>query len=106
MFGRIERGALAGHLLDRSPFHWTGDETDLPKLMADVFSVRMAGGDVTRSQKLSLGPWLDRLPAPAGASATDRSRARPAASASSRVSSMDWGLMSHPTTTAPASARP
>jgi len=30
-----------------------------------VFTQRMAGGAATRSQRLSLGPWLDRIPAPA-----------------------------------------
>jgi mono/diheme cytochrome c family protein len=56
---------LGGHILDRSPYHWVGDEADLPKLMDDVFGIRMGGGTVTHSQKVSLGPWLDRIPAPA-----------------------------------------
>jgi hypothetical protein len=56
--------SVAGHILDRGPYHWAGDMTDLPTLMDQVFAQRMAGGAVTRSQHLSLGPWLDRLPAP------------------------------------------
>jgi hypothetical protein len=56
--------SVAGHILDRGPYHWTGDMTDLPTLMDQVFAQRMSGGVVTRSQHLSLGPWLDRLPAP------------------------------------------
>src|SRR5262249_49418089 len=32
---------------------------------------RMSGGEVTRSQKLSLGPWLNRVPAPTAPPAQD-----------------------------------
>jgi hypothetical protein len=56
--------SVAGRILDRGPYHWAGDMADLPTLMDQVFAQRMAGGTVTRSQHLSLGPWLDRLPAP------------------------------------------
>ena len=55
---------VAGHILARAPYHWAGDEKDLPTLMDDVFTNRMSGGAVSRSQHLSLGPWLDRVPAP------------------------------------------
>jgi hypothetical protein len=63
--------SLAGNILDRAPYHWSGDETDLPKLMDDVFSVRMAGPAPTNSQHASLGPWLNRVPAPAPATVVD-----------------------------------
>jgi hypothetical protein len=56
---------LAGGILGRGPYHWAGDMADLPTLMDDVFAKRMAGGATTRSQRISLGPWLDRLPVPA-----------------------------------------
>jgi len=62
---------LSGKILARAPYHWTGDMTDLPVLMTDVFGKRMAGGELTASEKKSLGPWLDRLPAPAPIVATD-----------------------------------
>jgi hypothetical protein len=67
--------SLAGHILDRAPYHWTGDEIDLPTLMDDVFTNRMSGGQLTRSQHLSLGPWLDRVPAPAAPPAADAAAA-------------------------------
>jgi mono/diheme cytochrome c family protein/DNA-binding beta-propeller fold protein YncE len=72
--------SVAGRILDRGPYHWTGDMTDLPTLMDQVFGERMAGGQLTRSQHLSLGPWLDRLPAPqppppADPAAVERGRA-------------------------------
>jgi Cytochrome c len=59
---------LAGSILARAPYHWTGDETDLPTLMDDVFSVRMSGPLPTNSEHRSLGPFLNRVivPAPIG----------------------------------------
>jgi hypothetical protein len=56
---------LGGSILARAPYHWTGDEADLPTLMDDVFSVRMSGPMPTNSEHRSLGPFLDRVPAPA-----------------------------------------
>ena len=57
--------SLAGHILRRAPYHWGGDMADLGMLMDQVFTLRMAGGAATRSERLSLGPWLDRIAAPA-----------------------------------------
>jgi hypothetical protein len=56
---------LAGSILSRAPYHWTGDQADLPTLMDDVFAVRMAGTQPTNSEHRSLGPFLERIPAPA-----------------------------------------
>lgn len=63
--GRRRTQNLSGHILERAPYHWTGDEDTLPTLMDDVFAKRMAGGALTERQKRSLGPWLDRVPPPA-----------------------------------------
>jgi mono/diheme cytochrome c family protein len=63
--------SIAGHILARAPYHWAGDEADLPTLMDDVFTVRMSGGAVSRSQHMSLGPWLDRVPTAAAPPAVD-----------------------------------
>lgn len=57
--------SLAGHILERAPYHWTGDENTLPVLLDDVFAKRMSGGTLTDRQKGALGPWLNRVPAPA-----------------------------------------
>lgn len=62
---------IAGRILDRAPYHWSGDEPDLPTLMDDVFSVRMAGPQPSHSQHLMLGPFLDRVPAPIAPPAAD-----------------------------------
>ncbi len=79
-FGARRTQSIAGGILARSPYHWAGDEADLGALMTDVFGHRMAAGTPTHSQLLSLGPWLDRVPAPAplpvaDQAAVDRGRA-------------------------------
>ncbi len=61
--GNRRTQSLAGNILARAPYHWTGDESSLPVLMDDVFSSRMSGGFLTDNQKAALGPWLDRIPA-------------------------------------------
>jgi mono/diheme cytochrome c family protein len=70
-FGKRRTQSVAGHIMSRGPYHWDGAEADLAALMDDVFAGRMLGGEVTRSQHISLGPWLERIPAPASAPAQD-----------------------------------
>jgi DNA-binding beta-propeller fold protein YncE len=72
-FGARRTQSLAGHILERAPYHWTGDMTNLTVLMDDVFAHRMSGGVATDAQKRALGPWLDRVPAPAGGTVVDSS---------------------------------
>jgi hypothetical protein len=62
---------LAGNILERAPYHWSGDELTLPNLMDDVFANRMGGATPTDSQHRMLGPWLDRVPAPAPLAGVD-----------------------------------
>lgn len=66
-FGARRTQNLSGHILERAPYHWGGDMASLPVLMDDVFAQRMSGGVLTSTQKNALGPWLNRLPAPAPA---------------------------------------
>ena len=63
--------SLAGNILDRAPYHWTGDESSLPVLLDDVFAKRMSGGILNERQKAALGPWLNRIPAPAASTTQD-----------------------------------
>jgi hypothetical protein len=74
-FGARRTQSVAGGILTRAPYHWVGDMKDLTVLMNDVFSVRMAAGSTTHSQQVSLGPWLDRVPAPAPVAALDQAAA-------------------------------
>ena len=57
---------ISGGILARAPFHWNGDMTDLDELMTEVFAKRMSGMTESASSRTSLGPWLDRVPAPKG----------------------------------------
>jgi hypothetical protein len=60
-FGPRRTMNLRGGILSRAPYHWSGDMPDLPTLLFSVFTTRMNGGALTRSENLSMGPWLDRL---------------------------------------------
>lgn len=62
---------LGGGVMQRAPFHWVGDLQDMTTLMEAVFAVRMSGGEPTASQKKSLGPFLDRIPAKAATAGID-----------------------------------
>jgi hypothetical protein len=57
---------IAGGVLARAPFHWSGDMPDLNTLVEDVFQGRMSGGTVTDEDLASLAGWLDRIPASRG----------------------------------------
>jgi len=63
--------SIAGDILDRAPYHWAGDEPDLPTLMDDVFANRMAGPTPTNSQHVMLPAFLQRVAAPAPSSMLD-----------------------------------
>jgi mono/diheme cytochrome c family protein len=63
--------SIAGDIMDRAPYHWSGDEPDLPTLMSDVFATRMAGPTPTNSQNIMLPAFLQRVPAPLPSSMLD-----------------------------------
>jgi hypothetical protein len=69
---------ISGGILARAPFHWNGDMVNLDVLMTEVFAQRMSGITASVSSRKSLGPWLDRVPAPKGvivdAAAVERGR--------------------------------
>ncbi|HEY1548805.1 MAG TPA: cytochrome c [Kofleriaceae bacterium] len=62
---------VAGEILARAPYHWVGDEPNLPVLMDDVFGNRMGGAMPSNSEHESLGPWLDRVAAHAPLAGVD-----------------------------------
>jgi len=70
-FGKRRTQSLAGHILERAPYHWSGDMASLSVLMDDVFAKRMSGGPLGAREKAALGPWLDRIPAPPPAVVAD-----------------------------------
>ncbi len=62
---------ISGHILQRAPYHWDGDMTDLSKLMTEVFVGRMGGQSLADWQIKAVGAWLDTIPAPAAPAPLD-----------------------------------
>ncbi|HWJ56322.1 MAG TPA: hypothetical protein VNR90_08875, partial [Vicinamibacterales bacterium] len=52
----------AGGLRGSEPFHWDGMETDMNRLMADVFQGRMSGPPLAGEQINGLLTWIDAQP--------------------------------------------
>ncbi len=67
--------SLLGGVTNRSPFHWDGDQPTLRHLMADVFSGRMSGPQLTAEQVTAVGHWLDALPELPPVAGVDQERA-------------------------------
>jgi len=70
----------AGALRGSEPFHWDGEETDMNRLMTDVFVGRMSGPTLATDQIDTLLSWIDRQPrvpraAHADPAAVERGRA-------------------------------
>ena len=54
--------SLRGGIMDTAPFHWGGDEPDMPALINDVFVGRMSGDAVDSQRAAALVAWLDQIP--------------------------------------------
>jgi hypothetical protein len=52
----------AGALRGSEPFHWDGEETDMTRLMNDVFVGRMSGPTLATDQIDTLLSWIDKQP--------------------------------------------
>jgi hypothetical protein len=60
--------SLRGGLSTTKPFHWSGDEADMPSLLQDVLAGRMNGPMESPARTQAILDWLDAqsvLPAPA-----------------------------------------
>jgi cytochrome c553 len=76
---RRTQSLQAGGLRGTEPFHWDGEETDMNRLMTDVFVGRMSGPTLGFDQIDVLVNWIDKQPrvpraAPADLAAVDRGR--------------------------------
>lgn len=60
--GNRRTQSLAGHLMSRTPFHWSGDLPTLGDLMQDVFVDRMTGLLPDDPSIDAFGLWMDGLP--------------------------------------------
>jgi len=77
---RRTQSLQAGGLRGSEPFHWDGMETDMTRLMTDVFQGRMSGPQLAPDQINGLMNWIDTQPhmprtLPTDTAAIDRGRA-------------------------------
>ncbi len=61
------RGTIAG----TAPYHWPGDQKDLPTLVDNVYTLRMAGASLPHDQMGALTGWIQTIPAPPAPSWVD-----------------------------------
>ena len=59
---RRTQSLQVGGLRGTEPFHWGGDETDITRLMKDVFVGRMSGPVLATDQIDALMTWIDAQP--------------------------------------------
>ena len=63
------RGTIAG----TAPYHWPGDESNLDSLVFDVYTQRMSGAFLDKTQLPALEGWVQNIPAPRAPSWLDSS---------------------------------
>jgi cytochrome c peroxidase len=63
------RGTIAG----TAPYHWPGDEKDLPTLVDEVYTLRMSGSRLPDDEMSALTGWIQTVPRPAAPSWVDPS---------------------------------
>jgi cytochrome c553 len=61
------RGTIAG----TAPYHWPGDEADLPTLVNAVYTGRMSGAQLANDMITALDRWVQSIPAPPSPSWVD-----------------------------------
>jgi hypothetical protein len=54
------RGTIAG----TAPYHWPGDEADIPTLLGQVYTHRMSGPQLDADQQGAVSSWVESIPAP------------------------------------------
>ena len=107
---RRTQSLQAGGLRGSEPFHWDGLETDMTRLMTDVFQGRMSGPVLAAEQIDGLMTWIDGQPRVAACRADGCGRGRARASAVQRshargVRVVPLGRDVHATTRRSTSAR-
>ena len=63
--------SMLGTLNGTAPYHWDGDQADLPVLVDNVMTGRMNGPTIDPLQKSALQSWLFALPGPIAPTVTD-----------------------------------
>jgi hypothetical protein len=63
--------SMRGGISATAPYHWDGSETNLARLVDDVYSGRMAGTLLSDDETQALRAWLDSIPPLPGAAGLD-----------------------------------
>ena len=63
--------SMRGGIGATTPFHWDGSETDLSRLVDDVFSGRMAGPGLSVDEISALQAWIETIPLLPGSAGLD-----------------------------------
>jgi cytochrome c553 len=63
--------SMRGGISATAPYHWDGSETNLARLVDDVYSGRMAGTLLSDDETDALRAWLDTIPPLPGAAGLD-----------------------------------
>ena len=66
------RGTIAG----TAPYHWPGDQADVPTLVGEVYTQRMSGMQLDSGQMAALQHWVEAIPAPPAPSWVDAASAQ------------------------------
>jgi len=61
------RGTIAG----TAPYHWPGDQKDMPTLVHNVYTLRMSGAELPGDEMGALTGWVQTIPAPPAPSWVD-----------------------------------
>jgi cytochrome c553 len=77
--------SLRGTIEGTAPYHWPGDEPDLPTLTSDVYTSRMSGQQLEAGQMTALATWIQKVPAPPAPSWVDPAAAARGAALFSRA---------------------
>jgi cytochrome c553 len=77
--------SLRGTIEGTAPYHWPGDEPDLPTLTNDVYTSRMSGQKLDSGQMTALATWIQKIPAPPAPSWVDPAAAARGAALFSRT---------------------
>jgi mono/diheme cytochrome c family protein len=64
--------SMRGGISPTIPFHWDGSEADLPRLVEDVFTGRMAGPLLSHEEISALQAWVDTIAPLPGVAGLDR----------------------------------
>jgi cytochrome c553 len=67
--------SLRGTIVGTAPYHWPGDQPDMPTLVTNVYTTRMAGALLPSDEMGALTGWVESIPAPPAPAWVDKDAA-------------------------------